>query len=142
MSQSSRHHGSVPLPSSSCPRAEIRVELCLPFSNLSTPGRDSTYRLFLDLGILLGLTELPLSPTASYCSEGGGLGKTWSTPLPCHPPPHPSTRQFLPPRYSGPWGGWQELRFFRTRRILGTALILQGWSHSQIAEFSPLADPS
>ena len=37
MSQSSAHHGSAPLPSSSCPRADIRLELCLPFSNLSTP---------------------------------------------------------------------------------------------------------
>ena len=71
MSQCSGHHGSASLHHHHGPRAEIRLELCLLF-NLSTPGRDSTYRLFLDLGILLGLTELPLSLTASYCSEGGG----------------------------------------------------------------------
>lgn len=29
------------------PRAEIHLELCLPFSNLSMPGRDSIYSLFL-----------------------------------------------------------------------------------------------
>ena len=29
-----------------------------------------------------------------------------------------------------------------SQKYVDTALILQGWSHSQIAEFSPLADPS
>lgn len=47
-----RHHG---------PRAEIHLELCLPFSNLSMPGRDSIYSLFLDLGILLGLRAATVS---------------------------------------------------------------------------------
>ena len=88
MSQRSGHHGSASLHHHHGPRAEIRLELCLLF-NLSMPGRDSTYRLFLDLGILLGLTELPLSLTASYCSEGGGPWQDMVHPLPCHPPPHP-----------------------------------------------------